>query len=118
MVVVVEDDGPGISDEFLTDDATYGRQRLFCPGISTKVTGGGTGMALTWNILHMMSGGDVQAANSAAHGGAKFTCTFPRAPESALAGQDRREAAPEGLVSPRSSLWRHGLEPNPSEESL
>ncbi|HKU98560.1 MAG TPA: PAS domain S-box protein [Vineibacter sp.] len=77
IVLVVEDDGPGIPDHVLP--------RLFEPFFTTKPTGKGTGLGLSisYQIIQQMRG--TIAAENRAEGGARFTMTFDTAPIAAVA---------------------------------
>jgi len=72
VVIVVEDDGPGIPDHVLP--------RLFEPFFTTKPTGKGTGLGLSisYQIVQQMRG--TIMADNRAEGGARFTMTFDTAP--------------------------------------
>jgi signal transduction histidine kinase len=69
VVLVVEDDGPGVSLE-LGDD-------LFAPGSTTKTGGWGLGLALTKRIVEEGHGGVVALEPSSR--GARFAVKLPRA---------------------------------------
>lgn len=68
VVLVVEDDGPGVPAEVQAD--------LFEPGISTKTGGWGLGLTLTRRIVEEGHGGTVTLEPSA---GARFVVRLPRA---------------------------------------
>ncbi|MBQ4287858.1 MAG: GHKL domain-containing protein [Bacteroidales bacterium] len=67
--VVVEDSGPGVSEE--------NRQKLFTPNFTTKSSGTGLGLAICRNILEKC-GGEISYSKSFMLGGACFTVRFPK----------------------------------------
>jgi signal transduction histidine kinase len=69
VVLVVEDDGPGVSPAMLDD--------LFTPGATTKTGGWGLGLALTRRIVEDGHGGRVALEPSSR--GARFAIRLPRA---------------------------------------
>lgn len=71
-IVVVEDNGPGI--------ATESFHRLFMPFHTTKVRGGGLGLASVGRITTLHNGGI--AVDNRPQGGARFTMAFPLVPAS------------------------------------
>jgi two-component system, NtrC family, sensor kinase len=89
-VVVVEDTGPGLTDEV--------RARLFEPFFTTKDVGAGTGLGLAMVFgITQAHGARVEAANRPA-GGAQFTITFP-----ATAVAPKRSAGARRSGRPRRS---------------
>jgi PAS domain S-box-containing protein len=83
VLLIVEDDGPGIPAHVLP--------RLFEPFFTTKPVGKGTGLGLSisYDIVHRM-GGEMSAENRP-DGGARFKIGFP--PALAAAAEDLRPAA-------------------------
>ncbi len=75
QIIVMEDDGEGIEEDFTADDESNDRQVLFLFGKS-KRGGSGAGMALAWHVIRML-GGRVTAGHSNTHGGAQFTIEIP-----------------------------------------
>ncbi len=69
VVLVVEDDGPGVSPAMAGD--------LFAPGVTTKTGGWGLGLALTRRIVEEGHGGRVDLEPSTR--GARFAVRLPRA---------------------------------------
>ncbi len=69
VLLVIEDDGPGVSPGMLDD--------LFAPGSSTKTGGWGLGLALTRRIVEEGHGGTVVLEPGAR--GARFAIRLPRA---------------------------------------
>lgn len=67
VCVVVEDEGPGLSDEAL--------EHAFDPFYSTKRTGVGLGLSIAFQIIDQQ-GGDLRVENRA-DGGARFTLEVP-----------------------------------------
>ena len=67
--VVVEDNGPGVSEENLG--------RLFTPNFTTKSSGTGLGLAICKNILERC-GGEIAYSRSFSLGGACFTFRLPK----------------------------------------
>ncbi|HWR88919.1 MAG TPA: ATP-binding protein, partial [Dissulfurispiraceae bacterium] len=67
LILVVEDDGPGISDEL--------RDRIFEPFFTTKESGTGLGLAISYRIITSL-GGAVTIEKSPL-GGAKFVVRIP-----------------------------------------
>jgi len=76
VILVVEDNGPGIPDQVLP--------RLFEPFFTTKPTGKGTGLGLSisYQIIQQMHG-TIMAENRA-EGGARFRMTFDTTPIAAV----------------------------------
>jgi signal transduction histidine kinase len=78
ILLTVEDDGPGISDEI--------RSRVFEPFFTTKPTGAGTGLGLA--VVHGVvegHGGRI-IVDTSPLGGARFTVHLPRAIEAGKGG--------------------------------
>ncbi len=73
VLLTVEDDGPGVPQPIATD--------LFEPGITTKTSGWGLGLALTRRIVEEGFKGRVQLEPSTM--GARFAVRLPRAAQSA-----------------------------------
>ncbi len=76
VVIEVEDNGPGISEEVLP--------RIFDPFFTTKEVGKGTGLGLS--ITHRIverHGGKIEVVSRVGEG-TTFTLTLPRAPEASL----------------------------------
>ncbi len=73
VLLTVEDDGPGVPQPIATD--------LFEPGITTKTSGWGLGLALTRRIVEEGFKGRVQLEPSSM--GARFAVRLPRAARSA-----------------------------------
>ena len=67
--VVVDDNGPGVSEENL--------DRLFTPNFTTKSSGTGLGLAICRNIIEKCEG-EISYQRSFALGGASFTVTLPK----------------------------------------
>jgi signal transduction histidine kinase len=67
VVIVVEDEGPGLPDEVL--------ERIFDPYFTTREGGTGLGMAITQRII-TEHGGSIHVANREV-GGARFTLRIP-----------------------------------------
>lgn len=67
--IVVDDDGPGVSDENLG--------KLFTPNFTTKSSGTGLGLAICRNIIEKCEG-EIGYQKSFALGGASFTVTLPK----------------------------------------
>lgn len=67
--IVVEDNGPGVSDENLS--------HLFTPNFTTKSGGTGLGLAICKSILERC-GGEIYYSRSFTLGGAAFTVRFPK----------------------------------------
>ena len=90
--VVVEDDGPGISEEQ--------RARVFDPYFTTKTDGTGLGLAIVKKIV-VEHGGEIEVQPSEALGGARFVLHLPgpEALEAAAARREVRERAIEQGVS-------------------
>jgi len=74
--IVVEDDGPGLSDEAL--------QRAFEPFYTTKTGGTGLGLSIAFQIATSHQG-DLRAENLPG-GGARFVLQLPRRPAEQAAG--------------------------------
>ena len=68
IVITVEDDGPGMSDETL--------QNLFIPFFTTKQEGTGLGLSTTQRII-TDHGGEIFAGNSSDLKGARFEIRLP-----------------------------------------
>ena len=66
--IVVEDNGPGVSEE--------NRERLFTPNFTTKNGGSGLGLAISRSILESC-GATIGYTRSFTLGGACFTVTYP-----------------------------------------
>lgn len=66
--IVVEDNGPGVSEE--------NRERLFTPNFTTKSNGTGLGLSICRNILEKCDG-EIHYSRSFSLGGACFTVRFP-----------------------------------------
>ena len=66
--IVVEDNGPGVSDEHI--------ERLFTPNFTTKNGGSGLGLAISRNILERC-GATISYSRSFSLGGACFTIKYP-----------------------------------------
>ena len=66
--IVVEDNGPGVSDEHV--------ERLFTPNFTTKNGGSGLGLAISRSILERC-GATISYSRSFALGGACFTVHYP-----------------------------------------
>lgn len=66
----VEDDGPGVKDEFVG--------KLFSPNFTTKVGGSGLGLAICKDIFEQ-NGGSIHYERSQRLGGASFVTTIPAA---------------------------------------
>ena len=66
--IVVEDNGPGVSDENV--------ERLFTPNFTTKNGGSGLGLAISRSILERC-GASISYSRSFALGGACFTVRYP-----------------------------------------
>jgi signal transduction histidine kinase len=67
--IVVEDNGPGVSEENLT--------RLFTPNFTTKSSGTGLGLAICRNIIEKCEG-EIRYQRSFALGGASFIVSIPK----------------------------------------
>ena len=67
--IVVEDNGPGVSEENIS--------KLFTPNFTTKTSGSGLGLAISRNILEKC-GATISYSRSFALGGACFTVVFPK----------------------------------------
>ena len=67
--IVVEDNGPGVSDENI--------ERLFTPNFTTKNGGSGLGLAISRSILERC-GATISYSRSFTLGGACFTVRYPR----------------------------------------
>ncbi|MEM1364645.1 MAG: ATP-binding protein [Pseudomonadota bacterium] len=83
-IVVIEDDGPGIPDDF----AMQAFSRFEGRNTETARKGAGLGLALV-NGLMELHGGDVQLTSSSAgaengRGGTRIACSFPHQPPSAV----------------------------------
>jgi signal transduction histidine kinase len=70
--VYIAHDGPGVPAHL--------RERIFEPGVSTKVGGWGVGLSLTRRIVHELHGGRV-VVRARRRGGAVFDITLPAAGE-------------------------------------
>jgi len=68
--ISIEDDGPGVKDEFIP--------RLFSPNFTTKVGGSGLGLAICKDIFEQ-NGGSIHYERSGRLGGASFVVTLPAA---------------------------------------
>ena len=68
--ISVEDDGPGVKEEFIP--------RLFSPNFTTKVGGSGLGLAICKDIFEQ-NGGSIAYERSERLGGASFVITLPAA---------------------------------------
>lgn len=68
VVIIVEDDGPGLSEEV--------KQNLFVPFFTTKSDGTGLGLSTT-NRIVVDHGGEIFADNSLVCGGARFEVRLP-----------------------------------------
>jgi signal transduction histidine kinase len=78
LVLLVEDDGPGIAPGDLT--------RIFEAGFTTQVASTGRGLAIV-HALALQAGGEVSAENRVL-GGARLRIALPIAAGDDLAGQD------------------------------
>jgi signal transduction histidine kinase len=79
----VADTGPGIAPAV--------RDRLFQPGVTTKVGGWGVGLSLTWRIVEELHGGRI-SGRARRGGGTVFEIDLPVAPEAVAGGRrGRRE---------------------------
>ena len=67
--VVVDDNGPGVSEE--------NQDKLFTPNFTTKSSGTGLGLAICRNIIEKCDG-EISYQKSFALGGASFTVTLPK----------------------------------------
>ena len=67
--VVVDDNGPGVSEENL--------DKLFTPNFTTKSSGTGLGLAICRNIIEKCEG-EISYQRSFTLGGASFTVTLPK----------------------------------------
>lgn len=67
--VVVEDDGPGVSQENIS--------KLFTPNFTTKNSGSGLGLAISRSILERC-GATISYSRSFTMGGACFTVSYPK----------------------------------------
>ena len=67
--VVVEDNGPGVSEE--------NKDRLFTPNFTTKSSGTGLGLAICRNIIEKCEG-EISYQKSFVLGGASFIVTLPK----------------------------------------
>jgi nitrogen fixation/metabolism regulation signal transduction histidine kinase len=67
--LVVEDNGPGVSEEI--------RERIFTPDFTTKSSGSGLGLAICQKIVEHC-GGEIFYARSFTLGGASFTVRYPK----------------------------------------
>ena len=67
--VVVEDNGPGVSEE--------NQDKLFTPNFTTKSSGTGLGLAICRNIIEKCEG-EISYQRSFTLGGASFTVTLPK----------------------------------------
>ena len=67
--VVIEDNGPGVSEE--------NRGKLFTPKFTTKSAGTGLGLAMSRRIV-TMCGGDITYSRSFTFGGAEFRVMLPK----------------------------------------
>ncbi|MBR2162515.1 MAG: GHKL domain-containing protein [Bacteroidales bacterium] len=67
--VVVEDNGPGVSEE--------NKDRLFTPNFTTKSSGTGLGLAICRNIIEKCDG-EISYQKSFVLGGASFIVTLPK----------------------------------------
>lgn len=67
--IVVEDDGPGVSEE--------NQPKLFTPNFTTKNSGTGIGLAICKSILDMC-GATISYSKSFVLGGAAFTIKYPK----------------------------------------
>ena len=67
--VVIDDNGPGVSEENLG--------KLFTPNFTTKSAGTGLGLAICRNIIEKCEG-FIRYSRSYALGGACFTVTLPK----------------------------------------
>ena len=67
--IVVDDNGPGVSEENL--------DRLFTPNFTTKSSGTGLGLAICRNIIEKCEG-EISYQRSFSLGGASFTVTLPK----------------------------------------
>ena len=67
--IVVEDNGPGVSEEI--------RERIFTPDFTTKSSGSGLGLAICQKIVEHC-GGEIFYAKSFTLGGASFTVRYPK----------------------------------------
>ena len=67
--VVVEDNGPGVSEENM--------DKLFTPNFTTKSSGTGLGLAICRNIIEKCEG-EISYSKSFVLGGACFTVTLPK----------------------------------------
>ena len=81
VVIVVEDDGPGVEDV----------ERIFEPHYTTKVKGTGLGLAIARQIVEE-HGGRIRAESAAGHG-TRVRIHLPAAPEASARGE-RGEPAP------------------------
>ena len=66
--IVVEDNGPGVSEENI--------ERLFTPNFTTKNGGSGLGLAISRSILERC-GATISYSRSFTLGGACFTVSYP-----------------------------------------
>ena len=67
--IVVDDNGPGVSDENI--------ERLFTPNFTTKSSGTGLGLAICRNIIEKCDG-EISYQRSFSLGGASFVVTLPK----------------------------------------
>ncbi len=67
--IVVEDNGPGVSDE--------NRAKLFTPNFTTKSKGTGLGLAICRNIIEKCNG-EILYSKSFSLQGACFTVRYPK----------------------------------------
>ena len=67
--VVVDDNGPGVTEENL--------DKLFTPNFTTKSSGTGLGLAICRNIIEKCDG-EISYKKSVVLGGASFTVTLPK----------------------------------------
>ena len=72
--VVVDDNGPGVSDD--------NQDKLFTPNFTTKSSGTGLGLAICRNIIEKCDG-EISYRKSFVLGGASFTVTLPKHQEQA-----------------------------------
>ena len=67
--IVVEDNGPGVSEENMG--------KLFTPNFTTKSTGTGLGLAICHSIIERCNG-EILYSRSFTLGGACFTVRYPK----------------------------------------